>query len=85
MAVGKIIQFPVPEEYTWFLQDSEARLQVLLEALNMAHEKGYLDKRTFQGLIDYCGIDLYKDLSYIDRRILQFHITNYYALYINIC
>ena len=41
MAVGKIIQFPVPEEYTWFLQDSEARLQVLLEALNMAHEKGY--------------------------------------------
>lgn len=81
----KIINFPTPEEYLWFLQDSEARLQVLIEALNLAHEKGYLDKRSFNGLISYCGVDLNRDLSYIDRYILQFHITNYYNLDIKVC
>ena len=80
MKQGQIINFPTPETYFWFCKDSSNRLQVLIEALNLANDKGYLDKRTFQGLLDYCNIDIYEDLTMQDRAILNFHMVNYYNL-----
>ena len=77
---GKIIQFPISVEMNQFIQISRSKLKVLIQACNMSNEKGFLDKRQFQGLLNYCGIDPVRDFTSEDRAILQFHIDNYYEL-----
>lgn len=78
--MGKIIQFPVSYEMNLWCQQSKSKLKVLIQACNMSNEKGFLDKRQFQALLNYCGIDTVRDFTSEDRAILQFHIDNYYEL-----
>lgn len=82
--MGKILKFPVPDELNQFFVESRRKLSVLIQALNMSNEKGFLDKRQYQALLDYCGIVPTRDLCYFDQVILQFHIDNYYGLDIRI-
>lgn len=81
---GKIIDFPTSWEYLDWIAQSSLKLKVIIEALNMSNEKGFLDKRQFQALLDYCGIDTYRDFTDADRAILQFHIDNYYDIDIKV-
>lgn len=81
---GKIIKFPVAWDYTDWITQSGLKLKVIIEALNMANDKGFLDERQFKALLDYCGIDTTQDFTDADRAILQFHIDNYYGLDIKV-
>lgn len=81
---GKVIDFPCDYEYLEWCAMSSLKLKAIIEVLNMSNEKGFLDKRQFQALLDYCGVDPHQDFTDQDRAILQFHIDNYYDLDIQV-
>ena len=84
MGMGKVIQFPVSNEFNQFIKMSHSKLKILIQALNMSNEKGFLNKLQYQALLTYCNINPARDFCDSDRAILQFHIDNYYDLDIQV-
>lgn len=78
--MGKVIKFPIKPEYEEFIKLSRGRMMALIETLTLASNKGMLNDRTFQYLIDQTGIDPYKDLTATDLEIVRFHCNYYYQL-----
>lgn len=77
---GKIIPFPGCEDYERFNKMSHNKMSILVQSCNMAFEKGILNPWQFKALLDYCGVDLEKDLTMADRAILEFHMEYYWNL-----
>lgn len=78
--MSKILEFPTPNEYLWFIVESGRRTSLLIQALNAAFDQGQLTLEMFYGLLEQGGIDIYRDFTDKDRAIIAFHLREYYNL-----
>lgn len=78
--MGKVVQFPISKEYEQFIVESAGRTKALIETLSLSAEKGMLNERTFNYLLSYLNVDLYRDFTVSDLAIIKFHCDNYYNL-----
>ena len=78
--MAKILQFPVSVEYIDFQNRSHLILTRLIDICTRLQTTGSLTLENFNTILISYNIDLYRDLTYADLAIMEFHCRNYYNL-----
>lgn len=78
--MGKVLQFPISQEYQVFEARSRLILTHLIDVLSQFQLSGSLSLKSFIALLDTYNVDPYRDFTTADFAILKFHCENYYNL-----